>query len=385
MLEYAIKGDKKYYGWIAVLLGLIGVGFAFYLWQLKFGLGITGLSRDVSWGFYIAQLTYMVGVAAGGVMVVLPYYLHDYKAFGRITILGEFLAIASLIVCMLSVLVDLGQPMRVLNVILHPSPRSMLFYDMLVLNGYLLLNLIVGWNVLQAERNGTHYPMWVKPLIYLSIPFAISIHTVTAFLYCGLPGRGFWLTAILAPRFLASAFAAGPALLILLSLIIRKVSNFDPGREQIQTLAKISTYALIANLFFFGCELFVAFYSGIPEHIDHIKYLFVGIHGHGVLVPWMWSSMALMILALVLLIPPITRHNEGVLAVACIMLFVGAWIDKGLGLISAGFVPNPLHEVNEYMPTFPEVMITIGVYAVGALVLTILYKITIGVKQEVRA
>jgi molybdopterin-containing oxidoreductase family membrane subunit len=385
MLEYAIKGDKKYYGWIAILLGLIGVGFGFYLWQLKFGLGITGLSRDVSWGFYIAQLTYMVGVAAGGVMVVLPCYLHDYKAFGRITVLGEFLAIAALIVCMLSVVVDLGQPMRVLNVILHPSPRSMLFYDMLVLNGYLLLNLVVGWNVLQAERNGTHYPAWVKPLIYLSIPFAISIHTVTAFLYCGLPGRHFWLTAILAPRFLASAFAAGPALLVLLALIIRKVSNFDPGREQIQTLAKIITYALIANLFFFGCELFVAFYSGIPGHMDHIKYLFVGIHGHGVLVPWMWSSMALMVLALILLIPPITRQNEGVLAVACVMLFIGAWIDKGLGLISAGFVPNPLHEVNEYLPTFPEVMITIGVYAVGALILTIFYKITIGVKEEVRA
>jgi molybdopterin-containing oxidoreductase family membrane subunit len=385
MLEYAIKGDKKYYGWIAILLGLIGVGFGFYLWQLKFGLGITGLSRDVSWGFYIAQLTYMVGVAAGGVMVVLPCYLHDYKAFGRITVLGEFLAIAALIVCMLSVVVDLGQPMRVFNVILHPSPRSMLFYDMLVLNGYLLLNLVVGWNVLQAERNGTHYPAWVKPLIYLSIPFAISIHTVTAFLYCGLPGRHFWLTAILAPRFLASAFAAGPALLVLLALIIRKVSNFDPGREQIQTLAKIITYALIANLFFFGCELFVAFYSGIPGHMDHIKYLFVGIHGHGVLVPWMWSSMALMVLALILLIPPITRQNEGVLAVACVMLFIGAWIDKGLGLISAGFVPNPLHEVNEYLPTFPEVMITIGVYAVGALILTIFYKITIGVKEEVRA
>ena len=385
MLEYAIKGDKKYYGWIVFLLAVIGVGFGFYLWQLKFGLGITGLGRDVSWGFYIAQLTYMVGVAAGGVMVVLPYYLHDYKAFGRITIMGEFLAIASLIVCMLSVVVDLGQPMRVLNVILHPSPRSMLFYDMLVLNGYLLLNLLIGWNVLQAERNGTHYPMWVKPLIYISIPFAISIHTVTAFLYCGLPGRGFWLTAILAPRFLASAFAAGPALLILLSLVIRRVSNFDPGREQIQTLAKISTYALITNLFFFGCELFVAFYSGIPEHIDHIKYLFMGIHGHGVLVPWMWTSMALMVLALILMIPPITRHNEGVLAVACVMLFIGAWIDKGLGLISAGFVPNPLHQVHEYMPTFPEVMITIGVYGVGALILTIFYKITIGVKEEVRA
>jgi Ni/Fe-hydrogenase subunit HybB-like protein len=385
MLEYAIQGDKKYYGWLTFLLVLIGVGFGFYLWQLKFGLGITGLGRDVSWGFYIAQLTYMVGVAAGGVMVVLPYYLHDYKAFGRITVLGEFLAIASLIVCLLSVVVDLGQPGRILNVWLNPTPHSVLFWDTIVLNGYLFLNLVVGWNALQAERNGTHYPDWVKPFIYISIPWAISIHTVTAFLYCGLPGRGFWLTAILAPRFLASAFAAGPALLVLLCLLIRRVSNFDPGREQIQTLAKIITYALIANLFFFGCEIFVAFYSQIPEHMDHIIYLFAGLHGHGALVPYMWTSMVLMVLALILLIPPITRRNEGVLAVACALLFVGAWIDKGLGLISGGFVPNPLHQVNEYMPTFPEIMITIGVYAIGALVLTLLYKMVIGVKEEVHA
>ena len=385
MLEYTIKGGKRYYAWMTLLLGLIGIGFGVYLWQLKFGLGITGLSRDVSWGFYIAQLTYMVGVAAGGVMVVLPYYLHDYKAFGRITVLGEFLAIAALVVCLLSVIVDLGQPGRILNVWIHLSPQSVLFWDTVVLNGYLFLNLVVGWNVLQAERNGTHYPNWVKPLIYLSIPWAVSIHTVTAFLYCGLPGRHFWLTAILAPRFLASAFAAGPALLILLSLLIRRVTNFDPGREQIQTLAKIVTYALIANLFFFGCELFVAFYSNIPGHMDHIVYLFAGLHGHGVLVPWMWASMGLMVLALILLIPPVTRRNEGVLAVACAMLFIGAWIDKGLGLISAGFVPNPLHEVNEYMPTLPEVIITIGVYAIGALVLTVLYKMAVGVKEEVQA
>jgi molybdopterin-containing oxidoreductase family membrane subunit len=385
MLEYAIKGSKAYYAWMTALLGLIGLGFGVWLWQFNFGLGITGLSRDVSWGFYIAQLTYMVGVAAGGVMVVLPYYLHDYKAFGRITILGEFLAIAALIVCLLSVVVDLGQPMRILNVWLHPTPNSVLFWDTIVLNGYLFLNLVIGWNVLQAERNGTHYPGWVKPLFYLSIPWAISIHTVTAFLYCGLPGRGFWLTAILAPRFLASAFAAGPALLILLCLLIRKVSNFDPGREQIQALAKIVTYAIIINLFFFLCEIFVAFYSQIPEHTTHIKYLFVGLHGHGVLVPWMWASMILMATAAIMLVIPAIRHNEGVLAVACAMLFVGAWIDKGLGLISAGFVPNPLHEVNEYVPTLPELAITLGVYAIGALVLTVLFKMAIGIKEEVRA
>jgi len=382
MLELALKGDKKYWGLVTALLIIIGVGFATYLKQLDFGLGITGMSRDVSWGFYIAQFTFLVGVAAGGVMVVLPRYLHDYKAFGRITILGEFLAIAAVTMCLLFIIADLGQPMRILNVVLYPTPNSVLFWDMIVLNVYLLLNIVIGWKVLEAERNNIHYSSWVKPLIIISIIWAPAIHTVTAYLYCGLPGRGFWLTAILAPRFLASAFAAGPALLILLCLIIRKFTKFDPGREQIQSLAKIVTYAIIINVFFFLCEVFVVFYSRIPSHMSHLEYLFVGLHGHGALVPWMWTSMALMVTSIVLLVIPAARKHEGILAFACAILFIGTWIDKGMGMISGGFVPNPLHHVTEYMPTLPEILITLGVWATGFLVLTILYKVAVGVKEE---
>ena len=205
MLELAIRGSKRYYGLLAALAALIGLGFLTYLLQLDRGLGITGMSRDVSWGFYIANFTFLVGVAAGGVMVVLPYYLHDYKAFGRITILGEFLAIASIIMCVTFILVDLGQPMRIINVFLYASPNSVLFWDTIVLNGYLFLNLIIGWNVLENERNGTPYQKWLKPFIYLSIPWAVSIHTVTAFLYNGMAARPFWNASILAPRFIASA------------------------------------------------------------------------------------------------------------------------------------------------------------------------------------
>ena len=384
MLELAIKGGKKYYGWMTFLLVVIGIGFLIYLKQLDFGLGITGMSRDTSWGFYIANFTFLVGVAAGGVMVVLPYYLHDYKAFGKVTILGEFLAIASVIMCVTFILVDLGQPMRIFNVFLYPSPRSVLFYDTIVLQGYLLLNLIIGWNVLEAERNGVHYQKWLKPLIYLSIPWAISIHTVTAYLYCGLPGRGFWMTAILAPRFLSSAFAAGPALLILCCLIIRRVSSFDPGREQIQSLAKIVAYAICVNVFFFLCEVFVAFYSQIPGHMDHLKYLFIGLHGHGAYVPWMWASFILMVIGIVLTVVPSSRKHEGVLAVACVVIFLGTWIDKGLGMIAGGFTPNPLHEINEYIPTLPEIGIALGVWAMGFLILTALFKIAVSVKEEVQ-
>jgi len=383
MLEKALIGTKKYYGWMTALLAVIGVGFACYLWQFQFGLGITGMSRDVSWGFYIAQFTFLVGVAASAVMVVLPYYLHNYKAFGKITILGEFLAVASVTMCILFIFVDLGQPIRVMNVLLHPTPNSILFWDMIVLNGYLLLNIIIGWKVLEAERNGVAPAGWLKPLIYLSIPWAVSIHTVTAYLYCGLPGRGFWLTAILAPRFLSSAFAAGPAFLILLCMIVRKLSKFDPGKEQIQSLAKVVAYAITVNVFFFLCEVFVVFYSNIPEHMDHLKYLFVGLHGHGVLVPWMWASMILMVVSIILLVNPVTRKNETVLVVACITVFVGTWIDKGLGMISGGFVPNPLHHVNEYVPTLPEILIAIAIWAIGFLVLTALFKIAVTIKEEV--
>ncbi|RLB85900.1 MAG: menaquinol oxidoreductase [Deltaproteobacteria bacterium] len=383
MLEKALTGSKKYYGLIATLLAVIGVGFICYLWQFSFGLGITGMSRDVSWGFYIAQFTFLVGVAAGAVMVVLPYYLHNYKAFGRITILGEFLAVASVIMCILFIFVDLGQPIRIMNVLLHPTPNSVLFWDMIVLNGYLLLNIIIAWKVLEAERNNVAPAHWLKILSYISIPWAVSIHTVTAYLYCGLPGRGFWLTAILAPRFLSSAFAAGPALLILLCMIVRKFTKFDPGKEQIQSLAKVVAYAISVNVFFFLCEVFVVFYSRIPEHMDHLKYLFVGLHGKGVLVPWMWASMILMVVSIILLVNPVTRKNETVLVAACITVFIGTWIDKGLGMISGGFVPNPLHHVNEYIPTIPEVLIAIGIWAIGFLVLTVLYKIAVTIKEEI--
>ncbi len=385
MLDTALKGGKKYWALLIALGAVTGAGFLVYLQQFELGLGITGMSRDVSWGFYIAQFTFLVGVAAGGVMLVLPYYLHNYKVFGKITILGEFLAISAVSMCLMFIIADLGQPMRAMNVILHPTPQSMLFWDMIVLNGYLLLNVVVGWTVLEAERNAVAPPKWVKPVIYVSIPWAFGIHTVTAYLYCGLPGRHFWLTAILAPRFLASAFAAGPALIIIMALIMRRFTSFDAGREAIQGVARIVTYALIANVFFFGCEVFVALYSQIPGHTQHLQYLFFGLHGHGALVPWMWTSMFLMILAIILLLVPALRKNEMVLCFSCIILFAGIWIDKGLGMISGGFIPTPLHHVIDYIPTIPEVIISIGVYGAGFLILTVLYKIAITVKEEVSA
>jgi Ni/Fe-hydrogenase subunit HybB-like protein len=382
MIEKALVGKRVYRAWIGLLVAVIACGVLMYLRQLESGLGITGLSRDITWGFYIAQFTFLVGVAASAVIVVLPYALHGVKAFARLALLGEMLAIAAVTMCILFIFVDMGQPARIFNVILYPTPRSPMFWDMIVLSGYLFLNAVIARASLDAERKSQPAPSWVRPLVLLSIPWAISIHTVTAFLYSGLAARPFWMTALLAPRFLASAFASGPALLILVLLVLRRLTRFDAGTEAIGKLATIATYALATSIFFLLVELFTALYGNVPEHVSHFQYLFLGLPGGRTLVPWSWAAEILAALALVLLLLPSTRRREGTLVLACASIFASIWIEKGLGMVVTGFIPSPLGKVARYVPTAPELLITLGIYGVGLLVLTVLYRVALSVRGE---
>jgi len=317
---------------------MIGIGFIAYMRQWDLGLGITGMGRDISWGLYIANFTFLVGVAASGVMVVLPYYLHNFKVFARITIFGEFLAVAAVTMAMLFIFVDLGQPARVFNIILYPSPHSVLFWDMIVLSLYLILNIIIGWRTLEAEHQEEAPPIWLKPLVFISIPLAFSIHTVTAFIFSGLGARPFWLTALLAPRFLASAFASGPAILIIMCIIMRRFAKFDIGQEATQKIALIITYALSIHIFFFLVEIFTVFYGGIPEHVHHFEYL-LARGGQSILTISAWISLVLIWIAFLLMINPQTRKTEGTLIYALLAVIIAVWIEKGLSFIVPGFIP----------------------------------------------
>ncbi|MDR3630113.1 MAG: polysulfide reductase NrfD [Desulfocapsaceae bacterium] len=388
MIEKTLKGKPAYWIWLAFLGVFIAIGAACYIRQYLFGLALTGMSREVSWGLYISQFTFLVGVAAGGLMLVLPYYIHDYKAFGKLTILGEFLAIAAIIMCLMFIMADLGQPLRGLNMIIHPTPNSMLFWDMVVLLGYLSLNVLCGWVILTAERKEVAPPKWIYFFVYTSIPFAVSIHTVTAMLYCGLPGRHSWLSAIIAPRFLASAFAAGPSLIVLACLIMKRVAHFDAGKKALDKLSTIIMYAAIINTFFVILEFFVGYYSNVPGEIHTLQYLFFGLteHGHTYnnLVPFMWMFVFLNFAGLGLF--AYLKFKEGsdmLLGAACIMIFLALWIDKGLGFVLGGFVPTMLGEVVEYYPTANEVGITLGIWATGFFLVTVLYKIAVGVEHEI--
>ncbi|MEJ2219010.1 MAG: polysulfide reductase NrfD [Gemmatimonadota bacterium] len=310
MLDEAFHGGRRYWALVAVWAVLILVGIAAYGHQLSVGLGVTGMSRNVSWGLYIAQFTFMVGVAASAVMVALPFYLHDYRAFSRTVVLGEILAVSSVIVCITFVTVDLGRPMRVFNLFLHPTPHSVLFFDIVVLFGYLILNVLIGGVTFDAERKGAPPPTWIKPVIYLSIPWAVSIHTVTAFLYAGLVARPYWMTAIMAPRFLAGAFASGPA--------------------------------LVANV-------------------------------------------AVSLACIALLVNPSVRRRHGLLAAVSAAVIFAIWIQKGVSLTIAGFEPSPFGTVTSYVPTLTELGVIVGVYALGLMVLTVLVRIVVNVREQHQA
>lgn len=376
-------GNKKYYLWVSFLSFLILLGASAYIGQLNRGLIITGMRDQVSWGFYISNFTFLVGVAAAAVLLVIPAYLYHFKPIKEIVLFGELLAISAITMCILFIMVDMGQPLRVWHILpiigAMNFPASLLAWDVVVLNGYLAINVTIAFYVLYRLSIGKEYKMSViGPLIILSIPWAVSIHTVTAFLYNGLPARPFWNASILAPRFLASAFCSGPALMIVLFQIIRKLSEVEIDNKAIFKIAELIAYAMGINLFLLGAEIFKEFYSG-SIHSEPIKYLYFGLHGHNKLVPWTWFATVLNITAFFLFLFPKTRENFTTLNMACAFVITGVYIEKGMGLIIPGFIPDTLGEIYEYTPTMQEILISIGIWATGALLYTFMLKLAIPV------
>lgn len=372
-------GDWRYYAWMLMLSIIVLFGLNAYVKQVVFGLVTTGMTDQVSWGLYIANFTYLVGMAAAAVMLVIPVYVYRRHELHDLVIFGELFAVAAIIMCLLFVQVDLGRPDRFMHIFWRFNfPVSMLTWDVIALGGYLLLNLhICGYMVYCAYRRVRPSPRFYVPFVFVAIGWAISIHTVTAFLFVGLGGRPFWNTAIIAPRFLASAFAAGPAFIILTLQVIRRFAGYQITDDALRLLRAIVTIALTVNMFLLVCELFTEFYAD-SAHVASTKYLFLGLHGHRGLVPWIWTAIVLNTIALVILYLPFTRSIR-FLNIACVCIVVGVWIEKGMGLVVPAFIPSPLGELVEYQPTLNETLVCLGIWAFGLLLYTIFVRISVPV------
>ena len=377
-IRWFLSGGAVYYIYLVSLLALMGAGVYAYGHQFHEGLTITGMSNIVSWGLYISNFTFFVGVAAAAVMLILPAYIYKDEDFHEVVIIGESVAVGALVICLLFITVDMGSPLKVWHMIpgigLFNWPSSILTWDVLVLNGYLALNTLVPLYILYSHYNYREPVGWkYRPFVFLSIFWAVSIHMVTAFLYQGLPARPFWNNPLLGPRFLASAFAAGPAVIMMVLIAIKELTKYPIDTTIFFKLKRIIVVSAVINLVMLFSEVFKEFYT-FTHHSLAAQYLFFGLEGHNSLVPWIWTAIGLNIMGTLLFAFDPTKCNPRYLMVAAVSLFTGIWIEKGFGLIIPGFVPSPMGEVVDYSPSSYEILITLGVLAAGVFVMTLLLK-----------
>lgn len=380
--RYVLKGGTKFYTWMGSLgVLMLGMLYVFYLQNTE-GLIVTGMTSQIHDGLYFANLVFLVGVAAGAVTIVFPAYAYHHEGMHKVAVLGEMLAITAVIMVMMFVFAHMGRPDRLWHMI-PPwgiySFSSMLGWDVMVLNGYLILNFVCGFYYLWCKYTGNPINnKWFLPLVYVAIVWALSIHTVTAFLISTMPSRPMWFHSMMPIRFITTAFAAGPALIILIFLIIRKNTKFWVDDSAIKLLTTIVTWCLGLAIFLTLSEVVVELYAR-TEHANGLYYLMFGLHGLTRLVPWFWSAVALMVGAFILFLMPSFRNDFKKLVIPCVMAFTGIWIEKGMGLIVPGFIPSPIGEVTEYYPSFVEVLLSLGIWAFGFFILTILLKGAIGI------
>ena len=380
--RYVLKGGTKFYAWMGTLgLFILGMLYVFYL-QNTDGLIVTGLTSQIHDGLYLANLVFLVGVAAGAVTIVFPAYVYHHEGMHKVTVLGEMLAISAVIMVMFFVFAHMGRPDRLWHMV-PPwgiySFSSMLGWDVLVLNGYLFLNAIVGFWYLYSKYTGKPVNKAIfMPLVYISIVWALSIHTVTAFLLSTNPSRPMWFHSMMPIRFIATAFAAGPALIVIAFLIIRKNTKFWIDDSAIKLLVTIVQFCLGIALFLTLSEVVVELYAR-TEHANGLYYLMFGLHGLHGLVPYFWGAVILMVASFVMFLLPAVRNDLNKLPIPCAMAFAGIWIEKGMGLVVPGFIPSPIGEVTEYYPTFVEWLMVLGIWSFGFFILTILLKGAIGI------
>jgi molybdopterin-containing oxidoreductase family membrane subunit len=377
------RGTRGYYAWIGLLLGMIAAGLLAYTNQMEHGLITSNMRDQVSWGFYIGNFAFLVGVAAAAVVLVVPAYVYNWGPIREVVLIAELLSVAAIIMCILFVTVDLGRPQFVWHLMpgvgMPNFPFSMLVWDILVLNAYFLINYFIVTYLLFKGYTGQKYNAgFIMPVIFLSIPLAIAIHTVTAMLFMGLKTRAFWHTAILAPRFISSAFCSGPALLLLIFQVLRRVGKMSITDTALFKIGELLAYAMAVNLFFLGAEVFTEFYAE-TAHAVHARFQWFGIHGRSDIAFYSWMALTCNSLAFAGFMIPVLRRRLPLLNMACLLAIAGVFVEKGLGLLLPGMTPDSLGEVYAYNPSMVEVVISIGVWGVGALLFTLMVKVAMAI------
>lgn len=394
----AVVGTRQYYAWLGALGILLVLALYSYYLQFTTGSILLGVRQQIPWGLYIALWGYFVEIGTGAVIVLaFAYIRYDNRTFRRQSIIAGGLAISGIIAGLAAVVVDLGRPTRMFNLMPITGtmnfPDSMFAWDTIVLSGYLFI-VLIAFAVLLYRRFTRHsLGRWVGWMLFLLVPWALWILIVDPFIFGGIAARGPWNSAIIAPRFIMGAVAVGPAATIITITLLERYTRVKEvfgswiPDSYLTYLGGIMLIALVGTLVIFVSEVFVSGYARTAHWVP-IQYLLIGVEHHGhvydALVPWTWTMIGLQVAAILILLPvpfPHTRRSRFWLQIASVATVISIFIDKII-LVVSGFVITPLGEIYEYTPSLPEVMVSLGTLAVGLLAVTILLRVGLAIEID---
>ena len=333
VLLYAFTGGSKlFYVWLGILSFLVLMMiFGSYIQTVE-GMIVTNYNDQVSWGIYEAQFIFLVGMAAAAVTVIFPAYVYQHKYLKNLVIVGELLAISAIYMVLLFIMLHMGRPDRLWHMMpivgIFNFPNSILAWDVMVVNGYFYINVLAASYYLYTKYHGRDLNMkFYKPLVYVSICWAVSIHTVTAFLINTLPARPMWFHSIMPIKFIATAFSAGPSMIIIAFLLIRKLTKMEIEDKAIDMLSQIIAWSLTITLFLGLSEVVTELYH-VTEHSFSLQYLIVGHHDMTGLVWWYKSAAVLLLFAFIIFIIPGLEKKPYLLASDCVRLHIYRYLDR---------------------------------------------------------
>lgn len=363
--------------WNAALGAGLVTGAACFLYQWSAGLGVTGLSNTVSWGMYIIVFMFLVGVSAGGLIVVAVSELvgsHRFEALNRLAVICSATAVAAAAV---SLLPDIGRPQLIWKMIVQGNITSPLVWDMVVITAYLTIAGIDLWILTRPEPR----PKALRTMAMVTLPVAVLVHSVTAWIFGLVVARPWWNTALLAPLFISSALVSGTALVLVVTRLATRFTNFRPPANVVGDLGRLLAWFVATDGFLLGAEILTAYTSREPDHLNQLNVVLFGR-----LAPLFWTEVILgLVVPFVVFVRPRLRARPALLVAAAALTLLGVFFKRINILLPGMFEPliglapgvpggrpgQPFRPDEIYLPTWVEWGVLIGIAAFAATLVTI--------------
>jgi len=351
---------------LILLLAIVGIAFCAWLYQLKFGLGVTGMNKPVFWGMYIVTFIFFIGISAGGIAVASLSHLAGIEKFKPVSLVAEMVAIISLILAMLAIVFDLGRPERIWHLFIYPQFNSPLIWDVFVINIYLVLCVAMLYFGIKGKTK------LLKIFAIISIPAFVLVHSVTAWIFGLMKSQAGWHTAILAPLFIVSALVSGLAAVIFAMFFSSRFLSITCNDDTIISLGKYFKLLLPILFYFLFCEFLTAGFANVPKHAEILKELFVGRFA-GIF----WFDMGFGIIVPFLIINSRFGKTLRGMGIASFLSFLGVFAER-IDIILPSFFHPALMNLRvpySYSPTVVESLLVIGLFALGVVLFIVATKI----------